>query len=125
QRRHRRQRNRNRNRRQHGQHGRSDLMARTTSIVRTALLLGIAALAGAGCKPHYDGLQVRFLFGDGRSAPDRLEILEGKATIIEVQPISDNPYEDYESFDLVELESYDEGVLFVAPAPEPDQFVVA
>lgn len=95
-------------------------MRRTTS--RLALLLGVAALGG--CKPHYDGLQIRFLFGEGQHAHDRLEIVEGQAVIIEVTPVSDNPYEDYEEFDLVDLESFNEDTLFVAPAPEYDQFVL-
>jgi hypothetical protein len=88
-----------------------------------ALLLGATALGG--CKPHYDGLQIRFLFGEGRHAHDRIEIVEGQAVVIEVQPVSDNPYEDYEAFDLVDLESFNEDTLLVAPATEYDQFVLA
>lgn len=99
-------------------------MARTSTRLLAALLLG-AAMLGSGCKPHYDGVQIRFLFGEGQHAHDRLEVAEGQATIIQVRPLSDNPYEDYESFDLVELESYNEDILFVAPAPELDQFVLA
>ena len=87
------------------------------------LLLG--ALALGGCKPHYDGLQIRFLFGEGQHAHDRIEIVEGQAVLVEVRPISDNPYEDYEAFDLVELSSFNESTLFVAPATELDQFVLA
>jgi len=88
-----------------------------------ALLLGTAALGG--CKPHYDGLQIRFLFGEAQHGHDRLEVVEGQAAVIEVKPLSDNPYEDYEAFDLVELESFNEDLLFVAPATEYDQFVLA
>lgn len=88
-----------------------------------AVLLACAALAG--CKPHYDGLQIRFLFGEGQHAHDRIEVVEGQAVLIEVAPVSDNPYEDYEAFDLVELEAFNEDTLFVAPAPELDQFVLA
>ncbi|MCX4239686.1 hypothetical protein [Paraliomyxa miuraensis] len=99
-------------------------MART--ITRLGIVLGLGTLLlGSACKPHYDGVQIRFLFGDGQHAHDRLEVVEGQATIIEVRPISDNPYEDYESFDLVDLESYNERIMFVAPAPELDQFVLA
>jgi hypothetical protein len=92
-----------------------------------ALFLGataLASLAALGCKPHYDGVQIRFLLGEGRHAHDRLEIVEGQAVVIEVQPVSKNPYEDYEAFDLVELTSFNENTLFVAPAPEYDQFVL-
>ena len=88
-----------------------------------ALLLGTVALGG--CKPHYDGLQIRFLFGEGRHAHDRIEVVEGQAVVVEVEPLSDNPYEDYEAFDLVELESFNEDTLLVAPATEYDQFVLA
>ena len=102
----------------------SSIRSRATGPLSWAVgLLGTAALLG-GCKPHYDGLQIRFLFGEGRHAHDRIEILEGQAVVIEVQPVSDNPYEDYESFDLVELEAFNEHTLFVAPAPELDQFVL-
>lgn len=87
-----------------------------------ALLFGAALLGG--CKPHYDGLQIRFLLGEGQRAHDRIEVVEGQAVLIEVMPVSDNPYEDYEAFDLVELESFDEDTLFVAPATEYDQFVL-
>lgn len=91
--------------------------------LRSWMILGALTLLG-GCKPHYDGLQVRFLFGEGRHAHDRIEVLEGQAVVIEVQPVSDNPYEDYESFDLVEIEAFNEDIMFVAPAPELDQFVL-
>jgi hypothetical protein len=86
------------------------------------LLLATAALGG--CKPHYDGLQIRFLFGEGQHGHDRIEIVEGQAAVVEVQPLSDNPYEDYEAFDLVDLESFNEDIMFVAPATEYDQFVL-
>ncbi|MCA9711987.1 MAG: hypothetical protein KDK70_39490 [Myxococcales bacterium] len=88
-----------------------------------ALLAGAALLAG--CKPTYDGVQIRFLFGEGQRAPDRIEIPEGQAVLIEVRPLSSNPYEDYEAFDLVDLRSFNENTLFVAPTPKTDQFVLA
>lgn len=87
-----------------------------------ALVLGTALLGG--CKPTYDGVQIRFLFDKGQRAPGRIEVAEGQADIIEVRPISSNPYEDYEEFDLVDLESFNENTLFVAPAPENNQFVL-
>jgi hypothetical protein len=87
------------------------------------LLLGAAALGG--CKPHYDGIQIRFLFGEGQHAHDRIEVIEGQAVVVQVEPLSDNPYEDYEAFDLVELESFNESYLLIAPATELDQFVLA
>jgi hypothetical protein len=93
------------------------------SRVILGMVLGTVLLGG--CKPHYDGLQIRFLFGEGQHAHDRIEVVEGQAVLVEVEPLSDNPYEDYENFDLVELEAFNESTLFVAPAPEPDQFVLA
>jgi hypothetical protein len=87
------------------------------------LLLGAAALGG--CKPHYDGIQIRFLFGEGQHAHDRIEVIEGQAVVVQVEPLSDNPYEDYEPFDLVELESFNESYLLIAPATALDQFVLA
>lgn len=87
-------------------------------------LLGIATVA-AGCQPRYDGVQIRFLFGDGQHAGDRLEISEGQAVLVSVRPQSSNPYEDYESFDLVTLESANEAIMLVAPATEIDEFVLA
>lgn len=93
------------------------------NVQRLMILVGAVALGG--CKPHYQGLQIRFLFGEGKHAHDRIEVVEGQAVLIEVTPVSDNPYEEYEEFDLVELESFNENTLFVAPATEHDQFVLA
>lgn len=98
-------------------------MRRRAHALLLVAALPLAALS-AGCKPHYDGLQIRFLFGEGQHAHDRIEVVEGQAVVIEVQPVSDNPYEGYEAFDLVELESFNESTLFVAPATEYDQFVL-
>lgn len=92
-------------------------------------VIAVASLLMAGsltaCQPRYDGVQIRFLLGEGEHAQGRLEIEEGTAVLIEVQPLSSNPYEDYEEFDLVELESFNENVLFIAPATELDRFVLA
>ena len=96
---------------------------RSPALRSTALLL--LAAATLGCKPHYDGLQIRFLFGEGQHAHDRIEVIEGQAVLIEVKPLSDNPYEEYEAFDLVELESFNESTMLVAPSTELDQFVLA
>lgn len=98
-------------------------MRRLASWSCGALAIGATLLGG--CKPTYDGVQIRFLFGEGQRAPDRIEIPEGQAVIIEVRPLSSNPYEDYAEFDLVDLESFNENTLFVAHAPEKDQFVLA
>jgi len=91
---------------------------------RVLALLAVATLASA-CQPHYDGVQIRFLFGEGQHAHDRIEVSEGQAVVIQVEPVSDNPYEDYERFDLVTLEAFNENILFVAPATEIDEFVLA
>jgi hypothetical protein len=73
-----------------------------TTIITALLLL-------AACQPHYDGLEVRYLSSSGQlSENGRIEIEEGDAVIIEVTPKSDNPYEDYEAFDLVTLESFNQ-----------------
>jgi len=99
-------------------------LARSRTRASLGALL-FATVLFAGCKPSYDGLQVRFLFGEGQHAHDRIEVVEGQAVVIEVKPVSDNPYEDYEAFDLVDLASSNENTLFVAPATEYDQFVLA
>lgn len=92
---------------------------------RLAALAALPFVAGLlGCQPRYDGLQIRFLFGEGQHAHDRLEVAEGQAVLISVDPRSSNPYEDYEAFDLVTLESVNEGIMFIAPATEVDEFVV-
>lgn len=92
-------------------------------ILAPALVLSASLLGG--CQPRYDGIQIRFLLGEGEHAHDRLEIEEGSAVLVEVRPLSSNPYEDYEEFDLVELEAFNESVLFIAPATELDRFVLA
>lgn len=100
--------------------------ARPTAGVRRLAAVGLLAHAAllCGCKPHYDRLQILFLSGDGQRAHDRIEVVEGQAAVIEVRPVSDNPYEEYEAFDLVELDAFDEDTMFVAPATEYDQFVL-
>ena len=55
---------------------------------------------------------------------DGLAITEGDVVIVQVQPLSDNPYEDYESFDLVTLEAFDESIMQVAPSIDVDKFAV-
>ena len=90
--------------------------------LHAALLL--AGLAAAGCQPHYDGLRIRYLNGFGEFDASGLDIVEGQALAIEVEPISDNPYEDYEDFDIVELDSFNEQIVLVAPADTVNRFVV-
>jgi len=84
----------------------------------------LAGLAAAGCQPHYDGLRIRYLNGFGEFDASGLDIVEGQALAIEVEPISDNPYEDYEDFDIVELDSFNEQIVLVAPADTVNRFVV-
>jgi hypothetical protein len=93
---------------------------RTASILTGALAL--AALSA--CQPHYDGLEIRYLNGSGEFSADGLVIAEGDAVEIEVKPLSDNPYEDYEKFDLVELEPFQVSVLKVAESIDVDVFVL-
>ncbi len=98
-------------------------MTTTPRALLCGLLLGAPLMLG--CQPRYDGLQVRFLFGEGQHAHDRIEIVEGQVALIEVRPVSKNPYEDYENFDLVELRAFNENLLLVAPATDVDEFILA
>ncbi len=94
---------------------------RTTITITAALAL--ASLCA--CQPHYDGLQIRYLTSSGQlSEHGHLAIEEGDAVAIQVKPLSDNPYEDYEKFDLVELESFNDSVLRILPASDVDMFVL-
>jgi hypothetical protein len=45
--------------------------------------------------------------------------------VIQIRPESANPFEDYESFNLVDLASYNENIVLVAPADDIDRFVVS
>jgi hypothetical protein len=85
-----------------------------------ALALGLFA---AGCQPHYDGLRIRYLNGTGEFSSEGLRIVEGQALAVQVTPLSDNPHEDYEEFDLVEMRSFNESIVLVAPADDIDRFV--
>jgi len=95
-------------------------MRRTIPLL-TIILVGLVASA---CKPHYDGLEIRYLDGIGVFDTAGLEVVEGQARALEVEPISDNPHEDYENFDLVELVSLSPTVLTVAPSTDVDRFVL-
>jgi hypothetical protein len=88
-----------------------------------ALALSGFGLVAAACQPHYDGLEIRYINGVGEFSADGIRIDEGQALAIEVTPLSDNRYEDYEKFDLVELESFNPAVLVVAPSTDVDRFV--
>ena len=87
---------------------------------RFAIVLGLLA---AGCQPRYDGLQIRYINGTGEFSADGLEIVEGQALAVHVEALSDNPYEDYEDYDLIEMHSFNEQVVLVAPADDVDRFV--
>ena len=91
-----------------------------STSTRFLLALGIFA---AGCQPHYDGLRIRKLNGTGRFSAEGLEIVEGQALAVEVTALSDNPYEDYEEFDIIEMRSFNEHIVLVAPADDIDRFV--
>ncbi|MBL8945933.1 MAG: hypothetical protein JNK45_22405 [Myxococcales bacterium] len=91
---------------------------------RVALLASSGlGLALAACQPHYDGLEIRYINGVGEFSADGITIKEGQALAVEVTPLSDNRYEDYEKFDLVELESFNPGILVVSPSTDVDRFV--
>lgn len=90
------------------------------SITIVTLLAALSA-----CQPHYDGLEIQYLSSDGSfSKSGRLEIEHGDAVIIEVTPLSDNPYEEYEDFDLVTLESFNQTVLVISPLADVDKFAL-
>jgi hypothetical protein len=89
------------------------------SLTLLSVLCGVAA-----CQPRYDGLRLRLLTGQGQISGDEIELVEGQAITIEVEPISSNPFEDYEKFNLVRLRSVDQTVVLAAPADDVDRFVL-
>jgi hypothetical protein len=82
------------------------------------------ALLAAACQPSYDGVRMRVYAGNGDALGESIEIGEGQAMAVEVRPVSRNPYEDYEDFNLVELISANQSIVFVAPADDVNRFVV-
>lgn len=93
--------------------------------MRTPIIMLTLSAALSACQPHYDGLEIRYLDSSGNVSHDgRIEVEHGDAVIIEVTPISDNPYEDYEKFDLVELESFNQTVLEISPLADVDRFAL-
>lgn len=93
--------------------------------MRTSFLFASLITVLSACQPHYDGLEIRYLDSDGSvSRNGRIEIEHGDAVIIEVTPKSDNPYEDYEAFDLVTLESFNSTVLEISPLADVDKFAL-
>lgn len=90
----------------------------------TISILALVGLASTACKPHYDGLEIRTLNGSDAFDDGVLSVSEGRAIVIQVEPISDNPHEDYENFDLVELLSFNPSVMLVAPSTDVDKFVL-
>ncbi len=87
--------------------------------------LGAALLLlAAGCQPHYDGVRIRAHNGAGEVRGNDIEVVEGQALVISIRPKSSNPFEDYETFNIVRLEALDETVVLAAPADEIDRFVI-
>jgi hypothetical protein len=80
-------------------------------------------LSAAACQPHYDGLEIRYITSNGDFSDDGLVIAEGDAVAFQVKPLSDSPYEDYEKFDLVELEPFHESVIEIFESTDVDLFV--
>lgn len=93
-------------------------------IARTLVTLGGLALGLGACQPHYDGLEIRYLNGTGEFDSDGLQVREGQALAVEITPLSDNRYEDYEDFDIVELLSANPNVLVTAPSTDTNRFVL-
>jgi hypothetical protein len=91
--------------------------------MRTFIAMLLFGSLAAGCQPHYDGLRIRWLNGTGEFSAEGLEIVEGQALAVQVTALSDNPYEDYEEFDLIEMHSFNEQIVLVAPADDVDRFV--
>jgi hypothetical protein len=96
-------------------------MARTATTLLTLAVLGLGLGA---CQPHYDGLEIRYINGVGELDSDGFQVREGQAIVVEVTPLSDNPYEDYEAFDIVELTSANPNVLVTAPSTDVNRFVL-
>jgi hypothetical protein len=87
-------------------------------------ILAVIAIAAGGCQPHYEGAVIRYLSGAGDVRGHELEVVEAQAMVISVRPRSDNPFEEYEKFDLVDLRSANETIMLVAPADDVNKFVV-
>jgi hypothetical protein len=92
-------------------------------LLRRLALPALLAVA-AGCQPQYDGLRMRVIVGDGDALGNQITVEQGKAMVLEVRPESANPFEDYEKFNLVELESYNEEIVRIFPADDVDRFVI-
>lgn len=80
--------------------------------------------ACAGCQPHYNGLDLRVLTGTGSIDGGEIHLVEGQTLAIAAEPISGNPYEDYEAFNIVELEAIDQTTVLAAPSDGPHRFVL-
>jgi hypothetical protein len=91
--------------------------------MRIHLAVLTTLLSAAACQPHYDGLEIRYITSNGDFSDEGLVIAEGDAVAIQVKPLSDNPYEDYEKFDLVELEPFHESVIEIFESTDVDMFV--
>jgi hypothetical protein len=82
------------------------------------------ALILSGCQPSYDGLRIRLLSGTGEISDSAIEVEEGTAIVVQVEPHSSNPFEDYEKFNLVDLRPLNESVVWAARADDVDRFVL-
>jgi hypothetical protein len=86
--------------------------------------MGLLLFFATACQPQYDGLRVRLLTGQGKVRNDVIELFEGEAIAIEVEPSSSNPFEDYEVFNIVRLRPVDGNLLFISTADDLDRFVL-
>lgn len=87
------------------------------------IALSVLAIGVAGCQPHYDGLEIRYINGTGEFSANGIEIEEGQALAVEVTPLSDSRFEDYEKFDLMEFGSFNPNIVVVSPSTDVDRFV--
>ena len=96
----------------------------SAKLAKAALLsLSMTALA-TGCQPNYDGLKMKIVVGDGEALGSKITVEQGEAVLLKVRPESSNPFEDYEKFNLVELESFNDNIAAVFPGDDVDRFVV-
>lgn len=77
-----------------------------------------------GCLPVYDRLDITIVSGQAERTPEGLAIAKGQAVRIFVEPISRNRFEDYEEFDIVDLQSLNSSIAVVAPTIHLGEFVV-
>jgi hypothetical protein len=90
---------------------------------RIANLASLLVLTLCACSPRYGDLDIDHISGDGDADNDSIEIEEGKVMLIRARPIAAGANQ-YERYDIVELESLNPSILFVEGARRVDQFII-